>query len=86
MTPAQHFTKAPPRFNEGSMVKAMEEAGVGRPSTYAPIIKLLLDRGYVVKEVCVSWYVVYVLLFVSGWDGRRRMLPLSSCCWTGATL
>jgi DNA topoisomerase-1 len=40
--PGQHFTKPPSRFTEASMVKTLEEAGVGRPSTYAPIIKKLL--------------------------------------------
>ena len=46
--PGQHFTKPPPRYTEASMVKTLEEAGVGRPSTYAPIIKKLLVGG-----VCV---------------------------------
>jgi hypothetical protein len=41
VSPVQHFTKPPPRFTEASMVKALEEAGVGRPSTYAPTIRLL---------------------------------------------
>ena len=39
--PLQHFTKAPPHLTEGSLVKAMEELGIGRPSTYAPILKVL---------------------------------------------
>eukprot|EP00775_Hariotina_reticulata_P013174 gene13174-13305_t len=47
--PAQHFTEPPPRYNEASMVKIMEELGVGRPSTYAPIMRLLQTRGYVSK-------------------------------------
>jgi len=37
----QHFTEPPPRYNEASMVKTLEELGVGRPSTYAPIMRLL---------------------------------------------
>lgn len=41
MLPAQHFTKPPPRFTEATMVRALEEAGVGRPSTYAPTMRLL---------------------------------------------
>uniref|UniRef100_A0A061RF57 DNA topoisomerase n=2 Tax=Tetraselmis sp. GSL018 TaxID=582737 RepID=A0A061RF57_9CHLO len=46
----EHSTRPPPRFNEGSLIKAMEEMGIGRPSTYAPTMKLLKDRGYVVLE------------------------------------
>ncbi|HFB98319.1 MAG TPA: DNA topoisomerase I, partial [Bryobacterales bacterium] len=46
----QHFTEPPPRFNEASLVKALEEYGIGRPSTYASIISTLQDRGYVVLE------------------------------------
>jgi DNA topoisomerase I len=48
--PQQHFTKPPPKYNDASFVKALEENGVGRPSTYATIIKTLLDRTYVEKE------------------------------------
>jgi DNA topoisomerase-1 len=43
----QHFTEPPPRFSEASLVKALEEHGIGRPSTYASIISTLRDRGYV---------------------------------------
>ncbi len=48
--PEQHFTKPKPHFNEASLVKAMEEAGIGRPSTYAPTIQTLSGRHYVTKE------------------------------------
>ncbi|MGE3332689.1 MAG: type I DNA topoisomerase [Rhodospirillaceae bacterium] len=47
VTPEQHFTQPPPRFSEASLVKALEEQGIGRPSTYASIIQVLQDRKYV---------------------------------------
>ncbi len=50
LTPAQHFTQPPARYTEASLIKAMEEKGIGRPSTYAPTISTILDRDYVVKE------------------------------------
>nr|WP_320117634.1 type I DNA topoisomerase [uncultured Marinifilum sp.] len=46
----QHFTHRPPRFTEASLVKKLEELGIGRPSTYAPTITTVQNRGYVVKE------------------------------------
>jgi len=46
----QHFTQPPPRFTEATLVKSLEENGIGRPSTYAPTIATLLDRGYVRLE------------------------------------
>ena len=49
ITPDQKFTQPPPRFNEGSLVKALEENGIGRPSTYASIIGVLQARDYVNK-------------------------------------
>ena len=45
--PAQHFTKPPPRFSEASLVKELEENGIGRPSTYASILSTIRDKGYV---------------------------------------
>src|ERR1700686_1397913 len=50
LLPKQHFTQPPPRFTEASLVKALEEQGIGRPSTYAPTIGTIQDRGYVQKE------------------------------------
>jgi DNA topoisomerase-1 len=50
ITPEQHFTEPPARYNEASLVKALEELGIGRPSTYASIIDTIQYRGYVTKE------------------------------------
>jgi DNA topoisomerase I len=47
---AQHFTQPPPRFTEATLVRRMEEVGIGRPSTYAPTVRLLVDREYVRTE------------------------------------
>ena len=48
--PKQHFTQPPSRYNEASLIKALEEHGIGRPSTYAPTITVVQTRGYVGKE------------------------------------
>ncbi len=48
--PEQHFTSPPPRYTEATLVKALEEEGIGRPSTYAPTITTILARGYVTRE------------------------------------
>ncbi len=50
LKPEQHFTQPPPRYNEASLVKELEERGIGRPSTYASIISTIQDREYVVKH------------------------------------
>jgi len=50
ITPRQHFTEPPPRFTEASLVKALEEKGIGRPSTYATILTTIQDREYVTRD------------------------------------
>ncbi len=50
LKPEQHFTKPPPRYSEASLVRALEENGIGRPSTYAPTINTIQERGYVERE------------------------------------
>ena len=50
LVPKQHFTQPPAHFTEAALVKAMEEIGIGRPSTYAPTITTLLGRRYIIKE------------------------------------
>ena len=50
VTPNQHFTEPPPRFTEASLIKALEEHGIGRPSTYAATISTIVERGYVRVE------------------------------------
>ncbi len=50
VTPSQHFTEPPPRFSEATLVKRLEELGIGRPSTYASILSVLRDRKYVYMD------------------------------------
>jgi DNA topoisomerase-1 len=50
LEPTQHFTQPPPRYSEATLVKALEKEAIGRPSTYAPIIQTIQDRGYVEQK------------------------------------
>lgn len=50
LVPKQHFTQPPPRYTDASLIKVLEEKGIGRPSTYAPIVDTILKRGYVIRE------------------------------------
>ena len=50
VTPSQHFTEPPPRYNEATLIKTLEENGIGRPSTYAPILSTIQERNYIEKD------------------------------------
>ena len=50
INPSQHFTEPPPRYNEASLIKALEKHGIGRPSTYAPTLSTIQDRHYIEKN------------------------------------
>jgi DNA topoisomerase-1 len=50
LIPEQHFTQPPPRYTEATLVRTLEEYGIGRPSTYAPILSTIQQRGYVLRE------------------------------------
>ena len=50
LDPQQHYTQPPPRYTEASLIKALEERGIGRPSTYAPTVSVIVDRQYVTRE------------------------------------
>ena len=50
LTSKQHFTQPPPHYTEASLIKLLEEKGIGRPSTYAPILSTIMDRNYVLKD------------------------------------
>src|SRR5207253_9996084 len=50
LKPEQHFTQPPPRYTEASLIKALEELGVGRPSTFAPTVEVIQTRHYVKQE------------------------------------
>ena len=67
LKPEQHFTEPPPRYNEASLVKELEEQGIGRPSTYASIINTIQDREYVAEN---------------GWPQWPLRIPLKSARWS----
>ena len=97
MDATQHFTQPPPRYSEASLVKKMEELGIGRPSTYASILSVLQDRNYVklekrrfipedrgrlVTAFLVSFFEHYVDTgFTAGLEEKPTTFPPAS--WTG---
>jgi len=56
LEPTQHFTEPPARYNEASLIKALEKHGVGRPSTYAPTLSTVQTRGYIAKNEQKRFY------------------------------
>ncbi|MEV6772635.1 type I DNA topoisomerase [Nocardia sp. NPDC051030] len=73
LLPDGHTTNPPPRFTEASLIKTLEELGIGRPSTYASIIKTILDRGYVYKRgsaLVPSWVAFAVIGLLEAHFGR----------------
>lgn len=56
ITPTQHFTEPPARYNEASLIKALEKHGIGRPSTYAPTLSTIQERNYIVKNEQKRFY------------------------------
>ncbi len=76
ITATERFTQAPSRYNEASLVKRMEELGIGRPSTYAPTITTIINRGYVVKQNKEGQKRPYVQLTLSA-QGRISEKHLS---------
>jgi DNA topoisomerase I len=63
--PTQHFTEPPARYSDASLVKTLEEHGIGRPSTYAPTIGTIIDRGYVDRDESKKLYPTDIALIVS---------------------
>ncbi|MEW5762885.1 MAG: type I DNA topoisomerase [Bacillota bacterium] len=72
LEPQQHFTQPPPRYTEASLVRALEEKGIGRPSTYAPILETIQRRGYVVRQ---GKYLVPTPLGTAVVDLLRKHFP-----------
>ena len=75
ITALQRFTQSPPRYSEASLVKRLEELGIGRPSTYAPTISTIITRGYVIKESRDGEKRGYTQLTLSKGKIARKTLP-----------
>ncbi len=75
--PEQKFTEPPPRYNEASLVKVLEERGIGRPSTYASIINTIQDRDYV-KKIQAKFVPTEIGTVVTGLLEKKLPLHLRS--------
>lgn len=75
VNPKQHFTQPPPRYNEASLIKALEDKGIGRPSTYATIITVIQTRKYV-EKIRAKLFILHfwVKLFANSWFLSSRIL------------
>ena len=74
ITATERFTQAPARYNEASLVKRLEELGIGRPSTYAPTITTIINRGYIVKQNLEGQKRGYLQMTLSGGEITRKSL------------
>jgi DNA topoisomerase-1 len=97
VTPTQHFTEPPPRYTEATLIKALEEHGIGRPSTYAATISTIVDRGYVkvvekrlrpeeigeiVTDFLVAYFSEYVdLAFTARMEGELDEVAEGERAW-----
>jgi DNA topoisomerase-1 len=97
VTPTQHFTEPPPRYTEATLIKALEEHGIGRPSTYAATISTIVDRGYVtvverrlrpeeigeiVTDFLVTYFSEYVdLAFTARMEGELDEIAEGERAW-----
>lgn len=95
--PKQHFTQPPPRYNEASLVKALEEHGIGRPSTYATIITVIQTRKYVEKknkvlfptllgrtvskQLCAQFKEIMDYKFTAGMEGKLDAIAEKKAVW-----
>lgn len=66
LTPTQHFTEPPARYSDATLIKALEEHGIGRPSTYAPTLTTIIDRGYVLRDDNKKLYPSDIAIIVTG--------------------
>ena len=99
ITSDQHFTQPPPRYTEASLVRALEEKGIGRPSTYAPTISTIITRGYVAREnkrlmptelgkivndmMCKNFPNIVDIAFTAGMENKLDSVEDGSSEWHG---